>query len=100
MAHMAVFHHAKERESQLMPITIQAEPEGFFEKVHKPGHEFLVKNPHPKGDREWKKGAYWQKILTELYEAYSGICAYTCHWMPGDTSEITVDHFKPKSKYP
>jgi hypothetical protein len=36
----------------------------------------------------------------DLYNAYSGICAYTCHWTPYDTGWKTVEHFRPKELYP
>lgn len=34
-----------------MPIEMQPEPTDFFEKVQKPGEEFLTKNPYPKGEK-------------------------------------------------
>lgn len=39
-------------------------------------------------------------MLAELHTAYRGICAYSCHWIPYDTGADTVEHFKPKSRYP
>jgi hypothetical protein len=36
----------------------------------------------------------------ELHEAYGGICAYSCHWIPYDTGADTVEHFLPKDTYP
>jgi hypothetical protein len=63
------------------------------------GKHFLVQNPHPTG-RQWRGHEYWTRIIPDLYDAYGGICAYSCHWTPYDTSWKTVEHFKPKSKYP
>ena len=39
-------------------------------------------------------------MLRALHQAYGGICGYSCHWIPYDTGADTVEHFKPKSKYP
>ena len=100
MADLEVFRKAEERESQLIPIKKQEEPVDFFERVQEPGAKFLSENPHPKGEKAWKYASYWRKIIPDLHKAYSGICAYTCHWIPQDTGNATVDHFKPKDKYP
>ncbi len=83
-----------------MPVEMQAEPEHFYEKVQKLGEKFLAQNPHPKGKRAWRGKEYWRRIIPDLYDAYEGICAYTCHWTPYDTGWKTVEHFKPISKYP
>jgi len=32
--------------------------------------------------------------------AFNGICAYSCHWIPRDSGAGTVDHFRPKARYP
>jgi len=64
--------------------------------VRKPGAAFLACNPAPTG-KEFKKHAYWNKAASDLYTEYSGICAYTAMHMVYPES---VDHFKPKSKYP
>ncbi|BCL81434.1 hypothetical protein ccbrp13_38990 [Ktedonobacteria bacterium brp13] len=80
-----------------MPVTLKPEPHDFYEKVQKMGEELLAANPNVKGSQ---LQPYWRKIKFDLYDAYSGICAYTCHWITRDTGSITVDHFKPKDKYP
>ena len=81
----------------MIPIKKQPEPHNFYEKVQKPGEKFLAENPHPKGKR---LPDHWRDIIPELYQAYSAICAYTCHWIPDDTGSKTVEHFKPKAIYP
>lgn len=81
----------------MIPVKPQPAPPGFFEKVQQRGEAFLAKMPNPK---DWKGHEYWQEIQKELRAAYSGICAYSCHWMPSGTGSNTVEHFKPKSKYP
>jgi len=82
-----------------MPVQEQPVPDLFFEKVQAPGEIFLAQNPLPSG-KDFSKHAYWRAIIPDLYDAYRGICAYSCHWTPYDTGWKTVEHFKPKSKYP
>ena len=81
----------------MIPVKPQPAPARFFEKVQQPGEAFLVKVPQPKS---WKDHEYWRAIQKELYEAYSGICAYSCHRIKRTTGSSTVEHFKPKSKHP
>jgi hypothetical protein len=81
----------------LMHVDKQPEPPHFWEKVQKDGEEFLLKNPHAKGK---SLKPCWRAIIPDLYDAYSGICAYTCHWIPYDVGWPTVDHFKSKEDYP
>ena len=38
--------------------------------------------------------------MVELHDAYRGICAYSCHWIPYDTGGKTVEHFMAKSHFP
>ncbi len=83
----------------MIPVKPRPEPEDFFEKVRRPGEQFLAKVSHPTAT-EWTKKCYWRRALDQLYEAYSGICAYSCHWIPPDTGAKSVDHFKPKETYP
>lgn len=82
-----------------MPIKLQPEPAHFYEMVKKPGEKFLKKKPIPTAN-DWNNHDYWKRIQRDLYHAYSGICAYSCHWIPYDTGSNTVEHFRPKSIYP
>jgi hypothetical protein len=83
----------------LMHIEMQPEPERFYEKVQEKGEAFLASCPRPKG-KEWDSHSYWRAIIPDLYNAYLGICVYTCIWTPFDTGWKTVEHFKPKDRYP
>jgi hypothetical protein len=83
----------------VIPVKLQPEPAHFFKKVQQPGHEFLRKTSNPT-TKDWNNHSYWTRILNDLYIAYSSICAYSCHWIPCDTGAKTVEHFKPKNKYP
>lgn len=83
----------------MIPVKKQPKPDHFFERVEKPGKKFLAENPNPIG-KDWKHHEYWTKIERELYDTYSGICAYSCTWISRVTGGKTVEHFKPKKLYP
>lgn len=80
----------------MIPVEKQPEPADFEDKVAKKGHKFLEQNPHP---TSWKNRSYWTEALPELRAAYRGICAYCCHYIPGEQN-ASVDHFIPKSIAP
>jgi hypothetical protein len=80
-------------------VARRPEPSDFDERVRKPGHKFLKSCPNPT-QRQWNSHSYWRRMLHALYTEYKGICAYSCHWIPYDTGADTIEHFKPKSKYP
>jgi hypothetical protein len=78
-------------------VELAPEPPDFFEKVQKPGEAFLATIAHPKAE-DLDNHPFWREILPDLYDAYSGICAYSCLWI--STGDETLDHFQPKHKYP
>ena len=77
----------------------QPEPPQFETDVRIPGLEFLSETTNPTAG-EWRSRSYWRRILTELHDAYKGVCAYTCHWIAYDTGASTVDHFVAKTIEP
>ena len=79
----------------MMPVTYQPEYPGFDVQVRQPGLAFLKTNPTPSA-KDFKKHRYWSKAISNLYKAYSGLCAYTTKHLV-DTGSI--DHFLPKTKY-
>lgn len=74
-------------------------PQGFRNRVSRPGRAFLKGCPHPTRD-QWKNHAYWVKVGSDLYESYNQICAYSAHWIPPDTGFRTCEHFRPKDRHP
>lgn len=77
-------------------------PPDFDVRVGRPGRVFLQslrRNRRP-SSKQWLTHSYWRRIAAELHEAYRGICAYSCHWIPFDTGADTVEHFRPKRRYP
>jgi hypothetical protein len=83
----------------VIPVSLKPEPADFNSLVREPGERFLRRIPAPKG-KQWKPHAYWTKVLHELHDAYGGICAYSCHWIPSDTGFSSVEHFQPKDIHP
>lgn len=78
----------------MIRILAKVEPAGFDANVRQRGAKFLVTNPKP-SSKEFRPHQYWKWAATELYEAYSRICAYSCMYLPVPSG--TIDHFEPKS---
>ena len=83
----------------MIHVPLATEPGGFHRSVRLPGRRFLAETPRP-STREFKNRAYWRRSLAHLYDAYGGICAYSCHRISRDTGASTVDHFVPKQVVP
>jgi hypothetical protein len=84
---------------KLIRVEEKTEPAEFDPRVRRPGLKYLGKTPAP-STREWNSHSYWRRILPDLHDAYGGICAYSCHWIPYDTGADTVEHFIAKSSDP
>src|SRR2546427_329692 len=80
-------------------IDRQPEPVNFNARVRIPGRRYLNHTPAPTS-KEFAAHSFWRRILSELHDAYSGICAYSCHWIPYDTGADTVEHFLAKNTHP
>jgi hypothetical protein len=83
----------------MIHVDPQPEPPVFAIRVRRPGRRFLRNYPHPTS-KQFASHSYWRGILDLLHEAYNGICAYSCHWIPYDTGCDTVEHFLPKTRHP
>ena len=79
-------------------IRVQAKPEypEFDRQVRRKGQRFLNSHPKP-NSKQFRKHTYWNAALKELHAAYDHLCAYTTRELVQTGS---VDHFRPKSKYP
>ncbi len=84
----------------MIPVVPQPEPSHFNQIVRIPGNAFLQINPHPKSEDYEPKYTFWREILNDLRKVYNNICAYSAHWLPPGITNVTVDHFQPKSKFP
>ena len=83
----------------MIHVDERPEPAGFNDHVRQRGRRFLLNHPHPTA-KEWRSHSYWREVAPRLHDEYSGICAYSCHWIPYDTGADTVEHFKPKDLHP
>ena len=79
-------------------IHVQQMPEyaGFDAQVRQPGLQFLKTCPNPTSS-QYKRNSYWKEATKELHTAYRNLCAYTTRELVMTGS---IDHFRPKSKYP
>ena len=82
----------------MIPVAPQSKPAKFNALVRKPGLAFLSATPNP-NQAEWKSHAYWLFVKDDLYAAYGQVCAYSCHWIPGEGNR-TCDHYVPKNEKP
>ena len=80
----------------MIRVEEQEEPATFAAAVREPGALFLAANPHATSN-DLQQHDYWRRAAKGLYDAYDGICAYTCHKIAVDTGWATVEHFVPKS---
>lgn len=84
----------------MIRVTAQKEPARFDTDVRQPGLKYLRKKRTKPTTKEWRSRAYWTEVIPEMYDAYGGICHFSCHWIPRDTGSVTIEHFQPKSKFP
>ena len=79
-------------------IRVRAKPEypAFDRQVRQRGQNFLNSEPNPTS-AQFRRHNYWAAALDELHAAYDRLCAYTTRELVQTGS---VDHFKPKSKFP
>lgn len=97
--HVGDFSPKNTEHDHMIHVAPQPEPVNFDDDVHQPGLAFLHNTPNP-STREWNSHSYWRNSLSDLYNAYNGICAYSCHWIPFDTGNKNVEHFLPKKYHP
>lgn len=73
----------------MIHVEPQPEPADFDRRVRQPGRRDAA------GRR-----ALWRRCLRQLWDAYDGVCAYSCLRVPWLTGAVTVDHFIPRSQRP
>ncbi len=79
----------------MIRVEPQPEPLDFDKQVRQPGIADLAQNPGRAG-----LAPYWRRCLRQLWQAYGGICAYACLYIPPVVGGRTVEHFAAKSKRP
>lgn len=85
----------------MIPVEMQAEPAGFDAKVRQKGRKWLA----GKGiglDAAPAKAAdlppYWREFNLQLWESYSGVCAYLAIFFEWSSGAGSTDHFVAKSQ--
>lgn len=86
----------------MIPVTLQPEPANFDAQVRQPGHSWLssksiaVNSAPPKAS---DLPNYWKRSNKQLWESYSGVCAYLAIYFEWPTGAASTDHFVAKSKH-
>ncbi|CAM3805186.1 hypothetical protein ACLS0F_07045 [Avibacterium endocarditidis] len=79
----------------MLPVKPHPEPGYFNQQIREPGKACLKANP---GKNRLKP--FWTKCLGDMHSIYHGICCYYAIYIELENGASTVDHFKPKNKYP
>ena len=80
----------------MIRVHAKSEYSEFNQQVRQKGLRFLRVTPNPNSN-QFRRHNYWTAALDELHAAYDRLCAYTTREL---VQTGTVDHFRPKSKYP
>lgn len=86
----------------MIPVTLQPEPSDFDESVRQKGHAWLAINGITQNTAPLIASAlpnYWRKSNKELWNAYSGVCAYLAIYFEWGLGASSTDHFVAKSKH-
>lgn len=84
----------------MMPVAAQPEPASFDAEVRQKGLAHLNMKGFPLGQPLPTKAEiepYWRACLTDLHQAYGGICAYLGVFFERVMGGGSVDHFIAKS---
>lgn len=84
----------------MIPVRPQAEPQNFDQQVRQPGLQWLAKhniNPNSVPPKASELAPYWQCMTEQLWESYSGVCAYLAIYFEFATGAASTDHFIAKS---
>ena len=84
----------------MIPVILQPEPANFDAEVRQRGRAWLgaqgiaLHAPPPQAS---KLPNYWSSLNKQLWEAYSGVCAYLAIFFEWGTGTASTDHFIAKS---
>lgn len=85
----------------MIPVKLQPEPDGFDANVRQKGYKWL--NDHdipldapPRIAKDLPR--YWAECNKQLWDAYSGVCAYYAIYFEWILGASSTDHFIAKSK--
>lgn len=89
--------------AEVIPVTLQPEPDEFDEKVRTVGLAWLNTNGYELDVPLPPKttiSSHWLKFSHELHDAYAGICAYLGIYIEIVLGAAQVEHFVAKSTLP
>ncbi|WP_291982964.1 hypothetical protein [Candidatus Accumulibacter sp. ACC005] len=84
----------------MIPVAAQPEPAAFDAAVRQKGLTHLIEKGFPRGQPLPSKAEikpYWRACLTDLHQAYGGVCAYLGIFFERVMGGGSVDHFIAKS---
>ena len=85
----------------MIPVSLQPEPADFDVHVRQPGHVWLANQgialalAPPKAS---ELPNFWTRSNKQLWDAYSGTCAYLAIFFEWPTGASSTDHFVAKSR--
>lgn len=85
----------------MIPVILQPEPANFNTDVRQRGHMWLAANKIALSSAPKNASGlpnYWAATNKQLWEAYSGTCAYLSIYFEFCTGASSTDHFIAKSK--
>jgi len=85
----------------VIPVTPAPEPLVFDQEVRRPGLKWLKERgiaPDQPPPDPAALPACWQNVSRELWNAYSGVCAYLCIYFEWPLGAHSTDHFVAKSR--
>ena len=85
----------------MIPVELQPEPPGFHENVRQRGRTWMkshgVEPDAPPPDPA-ALPPYWRGSNRQLWDAYSGVCAYLAIYFEWCIGAASTDHFVAKSR--
>lgn len=86
----------------MIPVTLRPEPADFDVEVRQRGRAWLTNkgialNAAPR--KAASLPSYWSHSNKQLWEAYSGVCAYLAIYFEWVTGASSTDHFVAKSRH-
>lgn len=85
----------------MIPVALQPEPANFDFEVRQKGRAWLAAQGIPLNSAPPKPADlpnYWTYSNQQLWEAYSGVCAYLAIYFEWVTGAGSTDHFIAKSR--
>jgi uncharacterized protein (TIGR02646 family) len=86
----------------MIPVALQSKPDDFDQRVRQPGRTWLAAHNialDAAPPRASSLPNYWTHSNKQLWEAYSGVCAYLAIYFEWVTGAASTDHFVAKSKH-